>query len=301
MEYADCGDMYKLIKSQKKISILLKEEIIMNWFTQLCFAVKYIHDKKILHRDLKLSNVFLCSNGDIKLGDFGIAKILNDTEEYAKTIVGTPYYLSPEICLKQPYNQKSDIWSMGCILYEIMNLKHAFEANNIGELILKILKGEVDPMHDCFTEEMRSLVIEMLNTDCDQRPDLNSILEKKFMLKYIKLNLIRQLTSKNETNKKESEYNLLNKRDLKTRSNSSDSSQLNLNYNYKSLPESSNASDNHYSNSGSQDNGEKNSNKNDKSRENDNSTFAKIEKLKNFLENYLGLDNFMEIYFKINV
>lgn len=110
--------------------IFQREEIILNWFVQLCFAVKYIHDKKILHRDLKLSNIFISSNGDIKLGDFGIAKVLNNTEEFAKTIVGTPYYLSPEICLKKPYNYKSDIWSLGCVLYEMMNLKHAFEAES---------------------------------------------------------------------------------------------------------------------------------------------------------------------------
>ncbi len=102
----------------------------MNWFVQLCFAVKYIHDKKILHRDLKSSNIFICSNGNIKLGDFGIAKVLKNTNEFAKTIVGTPYYLSPEICLRKPYNQKSDIWSMGCILFELMNLRHAFEGES---------------------------------------------------------------------------------------------------------------------------------------------------------------------------
>jgi NIMA (never in mitosis gene a)-related kinase len=97
---------------------------------QICFAVKYLHDKKILHRDLKLSNIFISSNGDIKLGDFGIAKVLSNTDEFTKTIVGTPYYLSPEICQKKPYNYKSDIWSLGCVLYEIMNLKHAFEGDS---------------------------------------------------------------------------------------------------------------------------------------------------------------------------
>jgi len=72
----------------------------------------------------------LCSNGDIKIGDFGISKILTDTEQFAETMVGTPYYLSPEICKKNQYREKSDIWSLGCVLYELMNMKHAFEASS---------------------------------------------------------------------------------------------------------------------------------------------------------------------------
>jgi NIMA (never in mitosis gene a)-related kinase len=89
-----------------------------------------MHSKNILHRDLKLSNIFLCSNGDIKIGDFGISKILTGTEQFAETMVGTPYYLSPEICKKNQYREKSDIWSLGCVLYELMNMKHAFEASS---------------------------------------------------------------------------------------------------------------------------------------------------------------------------
>lgn len=83
-----------------------------------------------MHRDLKSSNIFICSDGNIKLGDFGIAKVLKHSDDFAKTIVGTPYYLSPEICQRKPYNKSSDIWSLGCILYELMNLKHAFEGES---------------------------------------------------------------------------------------------------------------------------------------------------------------------------
>ena len=115
-EYADLGDLSKIIKYQILSGYFFCEEIILNWFVQLCFAIKYIHSKNILHRDLKLSNIFLTSKGNIKLGDFGIAKILTSKDDLAKTLVGTPYYLSPELCLKKPYNHKSDIWSLGCIL-----------------------------------------------------------------------------------------------------------------------------------------------------------------------------------------
>ena len=84
--------------------------------------MQYIHDLKILHRDLKTSNMFLTSNGTIKIGDFGISKVLEETAQNAETVVGTPYYLSPEICQNKPYSFKSDVWSIGCILYELCTL-----------------------------------------------------------------------------------------------------------------------------------------------------------------------------------
>ena len=99
MDYADGGDLTAKIKEAKEVgaSNLLPEDTVLNWFTQICLAIKHCHDRKILHRDLKAQNVFLMKNGIVKLGDFGIAKVLNSTVEKAVTIVGTPYYLSPEI------------------------------------------------------------------------------------------------------------------------------------------------------------------------------------------------------------
>lgn len=78
--------------------------------------MKHVHDRKILHRDLKTQNIFLTSNGMIKVGDFGIAKVLSNTKELARTQIGTPYYFSPEICNGRPYNNKSDVWSLGVVL-----------------------------------------------------------------------------------------------------------------------------------------------------------------------------------------
>ena len=210
MEYADCGDMSKLVISQQKIGVFLKEDIILNWFVQICFAVKYIHEQKILHRDLKLSNIFLCSSGDIKIGDFGIAKILNNMDEYAKTLVGTPYFLSPELCLKKAYNQKSDIWSIGCVLYELMFLRHAFEANNnLGELILKILKGEFGKMNDGnFSKESKQLVKDILVTDYNKRPGIDQILKINVLKKYIKMNLIKQICKNQMSNENLIEKNI---------------------------------------------------------------------------------------------
>ena len=102
-----------------KLKAKLTENEIMNWFIQICLALKYIHSLKILHRDIKSSNIFLGSSNCLKLGDFGIAKTLKGTLDAATTVVGTPYYISPEVYLNKPYTLKSDVWALGCILYEL--------------------------------------------------------------------------------------------------------------------------------------------------------------------------------------
>lgn len=101
MEYADGGDLFKAIKNQK--GILFHEQQILDWFVQICLALKHVHDRKILHRDIKTQNIFLTSKKMVKLGDFGISKVLESTGEFSKTTVGTPYYFSPEICEHKPY------------------------------------------------------------------------------------------------------------------------------------------------------------------------------------------------------
>ena len=97
MDYADGGDLQSTIKKAREAGKYFSEDQVLNWFTQICLAIKHIHDRKILHRDLKSQNIFLTSSGMVKLGDFGIARVLTHTRENAKTIVGTPYYLAPEI------------------------------------------------------------------------------------------------------------------------------------------------------------------------------------------------------------
>ena len=87
-------------------------------------------------------NIFLCKDHFVRIGDLGVAKALSDSNNFAKTMVGTPYYLSPEMCEEKPYNEKSDVWALGCVLYELCTLKYPFEANNQGALILKIIRGK---------------------------------------------------------------------------------------------------------------------------------------------------------------
>ena len=141
MEFANEGDLNKKILEMKKKEIYFSEDTIWNWFTQICLALKHVHDRKVIHRDLKTQNIFLTNEGKVKLGDFGIAKPLMMTLDKIKTVIGTPYYMSPEICDNHPYSFKADIWSLGVILYEMCALKPPFDSDTLVKLALKITKG----------------------------------------------------------------------------------------------------------------------------------------------------------------
>lgn len=137
-EHCARGDLAGYIAARKEP---VAEERALGLATEAGLALLYLHSKKILHRDLKPANLFLAADGSVRVGDFGIARVLKHTMELAKTVVGTPYYLSPEVCEAKPYNHKSDVWSLGCILYELLSLRHAFEATSISALVRKIVKG----------------------------------------------------------------------------------------------------------------------------------------------------------------
>ena len=184
MDYADGGDLSMKIKEQN--GVLFPEDKILDWFTQVCLAIKHIHDRKILHRDIKSQNIFLTKNGQVKLGDFGIAKCLNQAQDKAKTYVGTPYYLSPEIINSQPYGFKSDIWSLGVLLYEMCALKMPFDASNLPQLYIKIINCSYQPLNNMYSNELKELVKEMLNETSVKRPTISEILNKPIIKSRIK-------------------------------------------------------------------------------------------------------------------
>ncbi len=172
MEYCDNGDLCNYISKQKKP---LKEDLIWQMFIKITLGLIAIHKMKILHRDIKTLNIFLNKNMEIKIGDLGVAKQLNQAS-FANTIIGTPYYLSPEMCEDKPYNQKSDVWALGCILYELCTYRHPFDASNHGALILKILKAEPDPILAIYSSKLQKLVKQILEKDCEKRPNCWDIL-----------------------------------------------------------------------------------------------------------------------------
>ena len=114
--YANHGDLFKRLGRLKQKKQNLPEDAVWIYFIQLCLGVQALHKNNILHRDLKSANVFLASHNRLKIGDLGVAKLLKAQEAYAKTQIGTPYYVSPELWKNKPYNSKSDVWALGCLL-----------------------------------------------------------------------------------------------------------------------------------------------------------------------------------------
>jgi NIMA (never in mitosis gene a)-related kinase len=149
-------------------------------------ALKYLHDKHILHRDLKTANVFLTSKNVVKLGDFGISTVLQNTMACAKTVCGTPYYFSPELCQSKPYNNKSDVWALGVVLYEMLTLSRPFQAKSLKELMKKILVGAYDPLPQSTPAEMQVLCASLLNINPVHRPSVNRILESPYVQEALK-------------------------------------------------------------------------------------------------------------------
>eukprot|EP00916_Digyalum_oweni_P014450 GHVL01023699.1.p1 GENE.GHVL01023699.1~~GHVL01023699.1.p1 ORF type:complete len:777 (+),score=104.03 GHVL01023699.1:146-2476(+) len=205
MDYADGGDLYTKIHEQQKCLNSQKyfsEGLILRWFTQICLAIKHSHDRRILHRDLKTQNIFISGSnpGRVKVGDFGIAKVLEHTQDVARTAIGTPYYLSPEMCQEKPYDFKSDIWSLGCVLYEMTTLKHAFDAHSMKGLIIKILRGTYPPIPSNFSSDLCNLIKDMLTKDPEKRPTVDLILQRSFIQRQIRL-LLSEEEGKSTKNK----------------------------------------------------------------------------------------------------
>lgn len=197
-DYCDGGDLYTKIRGQK--GTYFEEDQILDWFVQICLAIKHVHDRRILHRDIKTQNIFLTSSGIAKLGDFGIARVLNTTSELARTCIGTPYYLSPEICENKPYNNKSDVWSLGCVLYELTTLKHAFEAKNIKNLVFKILRASLPQIPDMYSQDLKQLMAQIFVRNPQERPSVNAILRKPIILERI-CKFLNESKIKDEFNK----------------------------------------------------------------------------------------------------
>lgn len=211
MEYADGGTLAQYLAKLEKD---MEERDILIIFQQMLSALKYIHGNNILHRDLKTANIFLTKEGVVKLGDFGISKQLEGSK--ANTVLGTPYYISPEMCEGKEYNHKSDVWAMGCILYEMASRQKTFEGSNLPALVNKIMKGQFAPIRGNYSPEFRLLVMDILQKDPDLRPDVDELLHERIpqLMKRFEDTSEDELGSSIEQNRKTKRRTLLYYLDL---------------------------------------------------------------------------------------
>ena len=215
-EFCNSGDLcdYLILYMQKNKK--LKEKLIWFIFIQISLGLFYLHSKKILHRDIKTKNIFLNSDFSIKIGDLGVAKILKHTSSFAHTFIGTPYYLSPEVCKDLPYNDKSDVWALGCVLYEMACLKHPFEGEKQIEIYSKIINNKFDDVDEGYSKDLRKMIHVLLNKNEEKRPKMKDVINMDIFIKKAKevgidLNLfVKEINNnneicnnKNEKNKKE--------------------------------------------------------------------------------------------------
>ena len=180
MVFCEMGDMYTKIHKQK--GEYFPEEQILLWIAQLCLALSYVHDKQILHRDIKTQNIFIQNEHTIRIGDFGIAKGYNQNQDLGGSLIGTPLYMAPEVYnSSKKYSFRSDIWSLGCCIFEMCNLKNAFEAKSWNAVFVKVNKGQRAQLNSRYSLDMKNLVDSMLSVNGKNRPTIASILEKPFM------------------------------------------------------------------------------------------------------------------------
>jgi len=186
MQYCEGGDLSGYIRDIAKRRMRIKESTIMSYLVQVLQALQYVHGERILHRDLKSSNLFLTDKGStIKLGDFGISRVLESTAQAAMSVVGTPHYMSPEVCENRPYNHKSDIWALGCVVYELCMLKHPFAAGNLLGLVHKIVREKFEPIPPMYSAGLNHLVQRMLLKGANARPSVANLLEDRHVSNFM--------------------------------------------------------------------------------------------------------------------
>lgn len=203
MDYADGGDLTAKIEEYKAKGELIPEAQVLRWMAQGILALKYLHDKHVLHRDLKPSNLFLTGSGDLRMGDFGISKVLDSTLGCAKTFVGTPFYISPEVIMEKPYRWPADVWSMGCIVFQLCAQKVPFEAQNIRGLVQKVTKGPLPELPAPYSKELREVFNKMLIRNPEERAKVEDIIGTELFQKTVRGILAEKREKPAKTNTKE--------------------------------------------------------------------------------------------------
>ena len=181
-EYAENGDLEHIKKNHKQKNEYFEEKIIINWLIQICLALKYIHELHVIHRDIKPSNIFLTKKGIIKIGDFGISKILAKDYKNTKTHIGTAIYMAPEVIESEKYDYKADIWSLGITFFELTTFNFPFKGNNEFALLMNIINGKkynsINNINgNYYSDELIYIINRMIQKNPKDRPTIGEILD----------------------------------------------------------------------------------------------------------------------------
>ena len=183
MENADGGDLLMLINNHKKSNTSFTERQVWHFFIQIIRGLKALHDLKICHRDIKCANVFLTKDGVVKLGDMNVSRVVKGG--MMRTQTGTPYYACPEVWKDMPYDNRSDIWSAGCVLYEMIMKMPPFRAQTMKGLYAKVLSGKYDPLPSHFSQDIKQVLRSCLQVRSSERPKCDKILNMPGLLNHI--------------------------------------------------------------------------------------------------------------------
>ncbi|CAD2214804.1 hypothetical protein AGDE_11263 [Angomonas deanei] len=177
MEYCECGTLEDLIDRQRYEGTPFPEDVLVEWMAELLCALAHIHGQRILHRDIKTGNIYVTKKNHLKLGDFGVCTILSNANAKAESMIGTPLYFAPEVCDNEFYDERSDVWSLGIVFYEMCTLRRPFEAENLFTLIQKILTEEVAPFNTGLDSQFEKIVTKMLSKDPQNRPTAQELID----------------------------------------------------------------------------------------------------------------------------
>lgn len=172
-------------QSMSEWSKYIHEDELWKIFIQVLKGLDALHKLNIMHRDLKSANVFLYKDRTAKLGDLNVSKVLHESLSYTQT--GTPYYASPEVWKDEPYDYKSDIWSLGCVLYESAALRTPFRAKDMNMLYKRVIKGEYPDLPNWYSKSLNLVIKVMLQTNPKKRPNCEKLLSNGIIRKKIEM------------------------------------------------------------------------------------------------------------------
>ena len=174
-EYGD-NTLQQAIKERK---IEFNEEECLQLFVQIVCGVLYIHKKKIIHRNIKPSNIVVTKQNIVKISDFGVSCVM-DISSNSHTNIGTPHYMSPEMCTGKRYDTQTDLWSCGCILFEMCTSQVPFQAADFSSLVTKICRGITGPIPVQYSADVTDLIRVMLNPDPTLRVTAEMLIKSRY-------------------------------------------------------------------------------------------------------------------------